>query len=124
MNKSFVITVLVSLLLGGGVGYLIGGSKNHPESDANIALETPAQGQHATTPDGMVQELLSKTGSSRDETYLENMITHHESAIAMSKLMLGKTERPELEQMAKDIIDSQTKEVEMMKAWLNEWYGR
>ena len=42
----------------------------------------------------------------------------------MAKLMVGKTERPELEELAKNIIDSQSKEIDMMKGWLNEWYGR
>lgn len=125
MNKSLIITVLVSLLIGGGVGYVIGGSQNHSGNNNRLTQEdAPAPGQHATTPDAMVQELMSKTGISRDETFLENMIVHHESAVAMSKIMLGKTERPELEQMAQDIIASQTKEIEMMKGWLNEWYGR
>jgi len=124
MNKSLVITVLVSLLIGGGTGYLIGGSQNHPGNNNDTAQEAPAPGQHATTPDAMVQELMSKTGISRDETFLENMIMHHESAIAMSKIMLGKTERPELEQLAQDIIASQTKEIELMQGWLKEWYGR
>jgi len=124
MNKSFIITILVSLLIGGGAGYLIGGSKNHPGNGNTSVSENPAPGQHATDPNAMVQELLSKTGISRDETYLENMITHHESAIAMSKLILGRTERPELEELAKNIIDSQSKEIDMMKGWLNEWYGR
>lgn len=125
MNKGLIATVLISLFVGGGVGYLIGGSKEHPGGIKNAPLaEMPAQGQHATTPDAMVQELLSKTGISRDETFLENMITHHESAVAMAKLMVGKTERPELEQLAQDIIVSQSKEIEMMKGWLNEWYGR
>lgn len=124
MNKSFIIAVLVSLLVGGVAGYLIGGSKNHPGNGNAAVSENPAPGQHATVPDAMVQELLSKTGISRDETFLENMITHHESAIAMAKLMVGKTERPELEELAKNIIDSQSKEIDMMKGWLNEWYGR
>lgn len=125
MNKGLLATVFAALLIGGGIGYLIGGSKDHPGTTKNTSSEEmPAPGQHATTPDAMVQELLSKTGSSRDETFLENMITHHESAVAMAKLMVGKTERPELEQLAQDIIASQTKEIDLMKGWLNEWYGR
>ncbi len=125
MNKGLIAAIFVSLLIGGGIGYLIGGSKDHPGGAKNTSLEEmPAKGQHATTPDAIVQELLSKTGISRDETFLENMIVHHESAVAMAKLMVGKTERPELEQLAQEIITSQSKEIDMMKGWLNEWYGR
>lgn len=125
MNKGLIAAVFISLLVGGGVGYLVGSSKDHPGTAKNtLSEEMPAPGQHATTPDAMVQELLSKTGISRDETFLENMIVHHESAVAMAKLMVGKTERPELEQLAQDIITSQTKEIGLMKGWLNEWYGR
>lgn len=124
MNKSFIGAILVSLIVGGTVGYLIGGSKSHPDSISTASENTRTSGGHALTPDAMVQELMSKTGASRDETFLENMITHHESAVAMSRIMLGKTERPELQKLAEEIIESQTNEIEMMKGWLNEWYGR
>jgi len=81
-------------------------------------------GTHGATPDAMVQELKDKSGSARDEAFLESMIVHHQSAVAMSEVLLESTKRPELQKLANDIIAAQTTEIDMMKGWLNTWYGR
>lgn len=120
MVKKFGIVALVSLIIGSGVGYIAGTSKSQPEVQVPVVTSSP----HATAPDAMVQELQSKTGSSRDEAFLEMMITHHQSAIEMSKVLLTSTKRPELQKLANDIITAQDGEIEMMQNWLKEWYGR
>ncbi len=126
MQKSVIISILVALALGGVGGYLVGSGKNHPlPGDTSTSGESiESGGQHATTPNDMVQELLSRTGIARDETFIENMITLHESQVSMAKLMLGKTERPELKEFAQSIVDSNTSEIETLKGYLAKWYGR
>ncbi len=42
----------------------------------------------------------------------------------MSEVLLESTKRPELQKLANDIIAAQTTEIDMMKGWLNTWYGR
>ena len=122
MLKKFGIVVLVSLIVGGGVGYLAGSSKDHP---GKLEDTSPiSTGMHSSSPDAMVQELQSTTGSSRDEAFIEMMIVHHQSAIDMSEILLTSTKRPELERLAEEIIAAQTKEIETMRSWLKEWYGR
>lgn len=111
----------MSLILGGGVGYLIGGSQNHPTTPSNVRTTS---GMHGTTSDAMVKEIEEKTGSERDEAFIENMIVHHESAIAMSEILLQSTRREELEQLAQDIIAAQSREIDLLQGWLKEWYGR
>lgn len=121
MLKKLIITVAISLLLGGGIGYLVGSGKDHP--GVQTTSESPAM-MHGASPDAMVQELKDKSGSARDEAFLESMIVHHQSAVAMSEVLLESTKRPELQKLANDIIAAQTTEIEMMKGWLNAWYGR
>jgi len=59
-----------------------------------------------------------------DTHFIEQMIPHHEDAITMAKLAQTKAKRPEVKQLANNIIDSQGKEITQMKSWYQEWYGR
>jgi uncharacterized protein (DUF305 family) len=54
--------------------------------------------------------------------FLSLMIPHHEEAIATAQRVLESSDRPEMQEFARDIIDVQTAEIEQMKAWLGEWY--
>lgn len=59
-----------------------------------------------------------------DAHFIEQMIPHHEDAIIMAKLAETKAKRPEVKKLAKDIIDSQGREIDQMKDWYKEWNGR
>ena len=58
-----------------------------------------------------------------DKQFIEQMIPHHESAIAMAKLALQKTKHDEVKTLANNIISSQTAEINTMKQWYKDWYG-
>ena len=61
--------------------------------------------------------------SNVDKQFIEQMIPHHESAIAMAKLALQKTKHAEVKTLANNIITSQTAEINTMKQWYKDWYG-
>ena len=46
-----------------------------------------------------------------DLQFLDSMIHHHNGAISMAKMVLGKSERPELKTFAQKVIEDQTKEI-------------
>ncbi len=71
----------------------------------------------------MTARMEGKTGDELDKVFLEDMIIHHEGAVDMAKELQKGTKRPELQKMAKDIIDVQTKEISMMQQWLTDWFG-
>jgi len=71
----------------------------------------------------MTARMKGKAGDELDKVFLEDMIVHHEGAVDMAKELQKGTKRPELQKMAKDIIDVQTKEISMMRAWLRDWFG-
>jgi uncharacterized protein (DUF305 family) len=52
------------------------------------------------------------------------MIPHHEGALPMAKEALEKSDRPEMKQLAQDIISSQQQEIDQMKQWRKSWYGQ
>lgn len=72
---------------------------------------------------GMTMGLEGKTGDEFDKAFLAQMTIHHQGAINMANLVLKNSKRPEMLQLAKDIISAQTKEIEMMKSWSTSWFA-
>ena len=58
-----------------------------------------------------------------DEHFIEQMIPHHEGAVAMANLALKKAKHNEVKVLANTIIEGQTKEIEDMKGWYKDWFG-
>lgn len=57
-----------------------------------------------------------------DRAFIDNMIPHHESAVAMGQVALDESENPEIRELARNIVDSQRREIEQMQTWREEWY--
>ncbi len=54
--------------------------------------------------------------------FLVHMIPHHEEAVSTAIIIRDNTEREEMKSFAEDIIRTQSKEIELMKSWLDAWY--
>ncbi len=123
MIKNTIVAITLSLIVGGGIGYLIAskGAMDTPSTSSQMTAGSPDMQNQM---DGMVSNLKDKKGEDLDLAFLEGMIVHHEGAIEMAKIVLEKTKRPEIKKMAEDIISAQSGEIAMMKGWLKEWYGR
>jgi uncharacterized protein (DUF305 family) len=128
-------TVLIGvgfLVVGIFAGWLIWG--NHKPNPMAI------NGQMHRMPDGtmmvnsgndmgsmmhdMNAKLQGKTGDEFDKAFLSEMVIHHEGAVDMAKLVLTSSKRPEMIKFANDIISVQSKEIDMMKQWENEWFSK
>ncbi len=59
-----------------------------------------------------------------DQHFIQMMIPHHQGAIDMANLALTKATRPELKQLAEAIKTSQSQEIQEMKVWYKQWYGK
>lgn len=57
-----------------------------------------------------------------DRAFIENMIPHHQSAIDMAEVALENTDNPRIEELARNIIAAQEREIAQMQQWLEEWY--
>ena len=55
--------------------------------------------------------------SADDISFAEMMISHHEQAIEMSDIALLNTSNPDLLELAQEIKDAQSPEIEVMKGW-------
>ncbi|MGC4107986.1 MAG: DUF305 domain-containing protein [Thermomicrobiales bacterium] len=58
-----------------------------------------------------------------DQLYIDMMIPHHDSIIALAQAALPRLTDPRLIQMAENIIATQTEETTRMAAWREAWYG-
>ncbi len=59
-----------------------------------------------------------------DQHFIEQMIPHHDGAIAMANLALEKSKRPEIKTLAKAIVSAQESENQQMKSWYRDWFGK
>lgn len=57
-----------------------------------------------------------------DAMFIEQMIPHHEDAIAMAELALTRAEHPEIKRLAEDVVETQSAEIDQMREWYREWY--
>lgn len=76
------------------------------------------------TMDTKMMKALGSKDATYDKRFMDLMIAHHEGGIMMAKDALKNSERPEIKEIAQNIIDSQEKEIKQMKEWEKIWYGQ
>lgn len=106
MNKKFLVYSLVGLLSSGAVtGFVLVNSKQ--------AQSLPPSGNPP-------QPRLVRV----DQHFIEMMIPHHQDAIAMADLALIRGKRPEVKKIALAIKKEQTREIQEMRTWYKQWFGK
>jgi uncharacterized protein (DUF305 family) len=65
---------------------------------------------------------LGPADASYDLRFIDAMIPHHQGAVVMAQDVLKKSQRPELQKLAKTIISAQEKEIAQMQQWRKAWY--
>ena len=85
-----------------------------------------ATGAFGHNPNGKVDpmnaSLESLQGERFEQSFLQQMIQHHRSAVEMAKLVSDHTKRPELRELGDKIITAQQQEIDQMTKWLADWY--
>ena len=104
MERNTIVVGLLMLVVGLGVGYASSGNT------------TSVAGNHMMADGSMM-------GQNIDQHFIVQMIPHHEGAIAMAKIALERSKRPEMLSLAKGIIEAQEKEITDMRGWYQSWYG-
>lgn len=57
-----------------------------------------------------------------DKAFIDNMIPHHQSAIEMAEVAQQESENPRIQELARNIISAQEREIAQMEEWRKEWY--
>ena len=88
------------------------------------ASQSPAGNMGNMT--GMNHDSMNMSLGPKDATFdlrfIDGMTPHHEGAIAMAQEALQKSTRPEIKQLAQNIINAQEKEIAELKQWRTSWY--
>jgi uncharacterized protein (DUF305 family) len=131
-----IIIAIVTLVVGLGIGYSMGAAKAPAP-----AVSQNTSGMHQM-PDGsmmgnggqtmsmadmmasMNAELKGKTGDAFDQSFITEMIMHHQGAVEMAQLALTNAKHQEIKTLANAIISAQNKEIADMKAWQKAWYNQ
>lgn len=90
-------------------------------SQGKMAMVTPTAAS-TMADDPMSNSLKNLSGKEFDVKFMQEMIVHHQAAVDMAKLVPTHTKRPELNTLAANIIAAQTKEINQMTTWLDQWY--
>lgn len=61
--------------------------------------------------------------SSFDQAFIDMMVPHHQSAVAMAVVALARAEHPEIAALAPEIIEAQELEIAQLRTWREAWYG-
>ena len=70
---------------------------------------------------GMLMGETAGAAPDPDGAFIEMMIPHHQDAVTMSREILETTKRPELQQLARNIIRNQEREIAQMESWKRSW---
>ena len=58
-----------------------------------------------------------------DLRYINAKIAHHRGAMLLAEQLEKKSERPEMKQLAQNILNDEPKAIDELYSWKNNWYG-
>ena len=94
-------------------------------NDPCVAVATPSAGMPQagmmTGTPPMGGDMAGMMGQF-DLMFIDMMIPHHASAVAMAQVAVTRAEHPELRTLAENIIASQSAEIDQMEAWREAWF--
>ncbi len=72
----------------------------------------------------MMSQDLGAADAEFDLRFINAMIPHHEGALTMAQDALSKSKRPEIKQLAQEIVKAQEMEIKQMQQWRKTWYNK
>lgn len=78
------------------------------------------EGEHA-----MGEEALAELENADpfDSAFIDELIPHHQDAIKMAREEIAGGSDEELQELAGNIVETQSKEIKDMNEWREDWYG-
>ncbi len=94
-------------------------------SSSDSVAQMPEQSMPAGDMPMEDHSMMMDLGPKDDEfdlRFVDGMILHHQGAIAMSEAALENSQRPEVKELAQNIIEAQEGEIAQMQSWRQAWY--
>lgn len=71
-----------------------------------------------------MERLASLDGAKFEIEFMKSMIRHHRKAITEAETCLKRAYHPELLDLCRNIIQTQSEEIALLESWLCQWYDR
>lgn len=71
-----------------------------------------------------LDKLASLDGARFEIRFMESMIRHHRMAISEAEGCLDRAYHDELQELCRNIIETQSAEIDLFEQWLCDWYNR
>lgn len=123
MNNQSLLSALIALIIGLGIGYAI-----NPGCTMDMKMAAPNNIMMKHTMEmgdmmkSMTMNLEGKKNAEFDKAFIDEMIPHHQGAVVMAEMVLKQTDRKELQDLARAIIEAQNKEIQQMSDWRAAWF--
>ncbi len=88
---------------------------------AALALTVTACGDDVGPGSGTSSETSTTEHNDADVAFATDMLQHHAQALSMVDLTMGRTLDPEVQQLAEQIREAQSPEIETFADWLTDW---
>jgi len=141
MNNQTILVAIITLLIGGIVGYTLNAQTNNHWGSGMMSQDSRTNGMMGMhrTPDGPMMSnndggmgMGSMNGMdhmmnmmvSSEREFIEGMIPHHQEAVDTAKEVIARGgTTPEIRALVENIVVAQEAEIAQMKAWYRDWYG-
>ncbi|TVP62046.1 MAG: DUF305 domain-containing protein [Nodularia sp. (in: Bacteria)] len=95
-------------------------TSENPDPNTTATETSDHQHQHHGGMDHAMD--LGPADASYDLRFIDGMIVHHQGAVVMAQDALENSQRPEIKQLAEEIITAQNQEIAQMQQWRSAWY--
>ena len=140
MNNQTILVAIITLLIGGIVGYTLNAQTNNHWGSGMMSQDSRTNGMIGMhrMPDGPMMSNDGKMGMgsmngmdhmmnmmvSSEREFIEGMIPHHQEAVDTAKEVIARGgTTPEIRALVENIVVAQEAEIAQMKAWYRDWYG-
>lgn len=130
MSKLYTISALILIAILALVTYSFSKSSNTNTQTSNLNTNSLSNNMMMNNPammngNSMMNGMMNMSDSVKDDqSFLENMLPHHQEAVDSSNQILNSTTDLELKTFVQNVISAQTKEIREMKTWYKTWFNK
>lgn len=118
----FVVTLLVVGVVAAvtALGVVLA-DRDDPRSHMGAGMMYPGSTSTPGWWDDSWTPMMGSSATDSEPDYLAEMVAHHREAVEAAR-ELTRSDRPQMRAFGESIVESQSRQIEQMTAWLDEWY--
>ena len=123
-NGFLAFTLVAIASFAGSVLTACSKTASQAQNTTAINASDNKQMNHGSGMDHSMTMDLGPADANYDLRFIDAMTPHHQGGVDMAKVALHKSQRPQIEKLANDIIKAQNKEIAELKQWRQAWYPK